>query len=141
MRTILLAALGVMLALLGSDMAFGADTPDLRSTGTGHVHMEISCSPAVSGSFDIALALLHNFWYPRALSTFDQIIQVDPQCAIAYWGAAMTYNHPFWDAPTEADEQNAWALVQKGMKAKEKSPREAIYLDAVAVLYQNGGAG
>jgi hypothetical protein len=141
MRTILVAALGFMLALVNLDMSFGADTSDLRSTGTGHVHMEISCSPAVSMNFDIALALLHNFWYPRALSSFDQIIQTDPECAMAYWGAAMTYNHPFWDAPTKADEQNAWALVQKGRKAKEQSPREAMYLDAVAALYQNGGAG
>jgi hypothetical protein len=60
---------------------------------------------------------------------------------MAYWGAAMTYNHPFWDAPTPADEQSAWALVQKGMKAKETSPREAMYIDAVAALYREGGAG
>jgi hypothetical protein len=66
----------------------------------------------------MVLALLHNFWYPRALSTFDQVIQADPECAMAYWGAAMTYNHPFWDAQT-ADEQSAWQLVQKAMEAKE----------------------
>jgi hypothetical protein len=60
---------------------------------------------------------------------------------MAYWGAAMTYNHPFWDAPTRADERSAWALVQKGMKANEKSPHEGMYIDAVAALYRNGGAG
>ena len=60
---------------------------------------------------------------------------------MAYWGAAMTYNHPFWDAPTQADQQSAWALVEKGMKAKEKSPREGMYIDAVAALYRDGGAG
>jgi hypothetical protein len=32
-------------------------------------------------------------------------------------------------------------LVQKGMKAKDKSPREALYIDAVAALYRNGGTG
>ena len=31
---------------------------------------------------------------------------------MAYWGAAMTYNHPFWDAPTSNDLSAAWALVQ-----------------------------
>jgi hypothetical protein len=61
----------------------------------GHAHMDISCSPAVSSDFDTGLALLHNFWYSRALSTFDQIIEADPECAMAYWGAAMTYNHHF----------------------------------------------
>jgi tetratricopeptide (TPR) repeat protein len=103
--------------------------------------MDVSCSPAVSSEFDIAVALLHNFWYPRALSTFEQIIVADPECAMAYWGAAMTYNHPFWDAPTKADEQTAWELVQKAVRAKEKSSREGMYIDAVAALYRDGGAG
>jgi len=103
--------------------------------------MSISCSAAVSHDFDISLALLHNFWYPRALSGFDQIIHTDPQCAMAYWGAAMTYNHPFWDAPTQADEQSAWALVRKAMRAAEKSPRERMYINAIAALYRDGGAG
>src|SRR5208337_67872 len=115
MQAFFLVALSLLMALSGLNMAFGADAHELQSLGVGHVHMEISCSPAVSRNFDVALALL-NFWYPRALSTFDQIIQADPECAMAYWGAAMTYNHPFWDAPTQADEQSAWALVQKGMK-------------------------
>jgi hypothetical protein len=52
----------------------------------------------VAAKFDRALALLHNFWYGRALEGFQQVSSVDPECAIAYWGAAMTYNHPFWDA-------------------------------------------
>ena len=63
--------------------------------GLGRAHMEISCSPAVAAKFDRALALLHNFWYRRALEGFQQVSNSDPQCAIAYWGAAMTYNHPF----------------------------------------------
>jgi tetratricopeptide (TPR) repeat protein len=53
----------------------------------------------------------------------------------------MTYNHPFWDPPSQDDETAAWALVQKGLAAKEDSPREKLYLDAVAVLYKDAGAG
>jgi len=60
---------------------------------------------------------------------------------MAYWGAAMTYNHPFWDPPTPADETAAWALVQKGMSAQEASAREKLYLAAVAALYKDAGAG
>ena len=78
------------------------------------------------------------FGIARALEAFNKVIQADPQCAMAYWGAAMTYNHPFWDAPTPEDESAAWALVQKGMQATKKTPREKMYLDAVAALYKNG---
>jgi tetratricopeptide (TPR) repeat protein len=109
--------------------------------GLGHAHMDTSCSPGVSADFDRALALLHNFWYARALEAFTEVAQRDPDCAIAFWGAAKTYDHPFWDPPTRADESAAWALVQKGMRATRKSPREAMYLTAVAALYREGGAG
>src|SRR5438046_5142449 len=78
--------------------------------GLGQVHMDISCASAAGVKFDRAVALLHSFWYGRALEGFQQVSKVDPECAIAYWGAAMTYNHPFWDAPSSADETAAWGL-------------------------------
>jgi len=109
--------------------------------GIGHVHMDTSCSPSASAEFDRSLALLHNFWYARALDSFNQVIRADPQCAMGYWGAAMTYNHPFWDAPTGEDESAAWALVQRGMQASESTTREKMYLEALAALYKDAGAG
>ena len=109
--------------------------------GLGRVHMDISCSPAVAAKFDRALALLHNFWYSHALQGFQQVAKDDPECAMAYWGAAITYNHPLWDAPSTADETAAWASVQKGLAAKEASPREKLYLAAAAALFKNAGAG
>jgi tetratricopeptide (TPR) repeat protein len=109
--------------------------------GLGRVHMDISCAPAVSAKFDRALALLHNFWYLRALDGFRQVSSDDPECAMAYWGAAMTYNHPLWDAPSATDETAAWGLVQKGLAAKKMSPREKLYLYAVAALFKDAGAG
>src|SRR5215469_12282526 len=99
MRAILVLGFSLVIACSRHDTALGGNLSDLQSVGVGQAHMSISCSAAVSHDFDISLALLHNFWYPRALSGFDQIIHKDPQCAMAYWGAAMTYNHPFWDAP------------------------------------------
>jgi hypothetical protein len=103
--------------------------------------MDISCAPSVAAEFDRALALLHNFWYVRSRERFDQILTIDPECAMAYWGAAMTYNHPFWDSPTQNDEAAAWALVQKGLSASEASAREKLYLAAVAALYKDAGGG
>jgi hypothetical protein len=105
--------------------------------GTGLAHMDISCSPAVVAKFDQALALLHNFWYSRALEGFQQILSADPQCAMAYWGAAMTYNHPFWDAPSASDETAAWHFVQRALAPKEMSSRERLYVRAVAALFKD----
>ena len=109
--------------------------------GLGRAHMDISCAPAVTAEFDRALALLHNFWYVRAFERFNQVARADPGCAMAYWGAAMTLNHPFWDPPSPADERAAWSLVKKGLVAPKASDREKRYLAAVAALYEDGGAG
>src|SRR5215471_17130426 len=109
--------------------------------GFGRVHMDISCSATVAADFDRALALLHNFWYVRAQERFKEVLKNDPGCAMAYWGTAMTYNHPFWDPPSQADENAAWALVQKGLSALEVSAREKPYLTAVAALYRDAGSG
>ena len=141
MRTTAFVAFTLLLVFSSIGVCLAADAPELASSAVGHAHMDTSCLAAVSLEFDEGIALLHNFWYPRALSTFDQVIQTDPACAMAYWGAAMTFNHPFWDAPTSADEQQAWEWVQKGMRAQEKSPREQMYLDAAAALFRDGGAG
>jgi len=130
-------------------LAFGFSTPTgqhensypLQEEGFGRVHMDISCPATLAADFDRALALLHNFWYARALARFNGVAKKDPACAMAYWGAAMTYNHPFWDPPTKADETAAWELVQKGMSAGEASPREKLYLAAVSALYKDAGAG
>src|SRR5215472_5960616 len=135
----LLLATGAVAAV-----ASAQDTKRLYSgpeEGLGRAHMDISCSPTVAVEFDRALALLHNFWYVRALERFNEVIKNDPGCAVAYWGAAMTYNHPFWDPPSQADETAAWTLVQKGMTAQEASPREKLYIAAAAALFEDAGAG
>jgi tetratricopeptide (TPR) repeat protein len=111
------------------------------SEGVGRAHMETSCAPAVQASFDRALALLHNFWYARALIQFQDIQKADPECAMAYWGAAMAYNHPLWDEPSREDEATAWAYVQKGLKTRSQNDREHMYLLAIAALYKDAGAG
>jgi len=134
----------IMLSLGASGIAQEAEehmhAAPLSEEGMGRAHMQISCSPAVAAKFDRALALLHNFWYARALEAFQQVSKLDPECAVAYWGAAMTYNHPFWDAPSSADETAAWGLVQQGLAAKKMSPREKLYLNAVAALFKDAGA-
>ena len=129
-----------ILLLLTPSFAQKRQDPAHDIHGVGYVHMDTSCSLAVSADFDRALALLHNFWFERALEAFKKVVQADPECAMAYWGAAMTYNHPFWDAPTREDESAAWALVERGMRATKKKLREKMYLDAAAALYKDAGA-
>ena len=107
-------------------------------TGAGTVHMPISCPADVAADFDRGLALLHNFWYDRALIVFDGVIAKEPQCRIAYWGAAMTYNHPLWSPPTKTDLTAALKVVQRGRSARIANERERGLFDAVSALYGDG---
>ena len=62
----------------------------------GNVHFETSCGGAVEGDFDHAMALLHSFEFPAAISGFEQVLKSDPGCGIAEWGIAMSvWGNPF----------------------------------------------
>jgi hypothetical protein len=66
-----------------------ASAQQLADDHLGAVHFPISCN-AVQGKFDRAVALLHNFFYPETVKAFQAIIKEDSDCAIAYWGLAMS---------------------------------------------------
>ena len=55
----------------------------------GTVHFPISC-PTVQEKFDHAVGLVHNFFYPETVKAFQAIIAEDPDCAMAYWGLAIS---------------------------------------------------
>jgi hypothetical protein len=56
----------------------------------GKVHFPVSCTPAAQQQFDLALAMLHSFWYPQGLNAFAEVTKRDPDCAMGYWGTAMS---------------------------------------------------
>ncbi|HMF64269.1 MAG TPA: hypothetical protein VK608_09300, partial [Edaphobacter sp.] len=43
------------------------------------------------------MALLHSFAYTDAEDAFQGVAKLDPQCAMAHWGMAMSYFHQLWD--------------------------------------------
>src|SRR5688572_2626025 len=66
--------------------AFGQDPePQL-----GTVHFPTSCNPAAQERFDRAMRYQHSFWYRASHAAFEQVLQADPQCAMAYWGIALS---------------------------------------------------
>src|SRR6202171_194888 len=126
------------LASLTLACTLGAAPPAAPEHGIGSVHMDISCGADANARFDRGLALLHNFWYERALTEFDAVIAAHPDCAIAYWGAAMTYNHPLWSPPTGTDVKAALAVLERAKGAGTRNDREAKYVAAVVTLFGDG---
>lgn len=109
--------------------------PD-QTTGLGTVHFANSCSPDVQSEFDTALALLHSFEYEVAEKKFKHVAERDPQCAIAYWGAAMTLYHQLWDWPQAGVLQKGRQYLQQAKELRNKTKRERGYLAAAYAFFQ-----
>jgi hypothetical protein len=90
----------------------------------GKVSFPVSCEASVQPQFSSAVAMLHSFWYEKASDTFAAVAQEDPTCGMAYWGIAMTYYHPLWQAPRPADLKAGAAAAEKTKLAGAKTQRE-----------------
>src|SRR5882724_839553 len=107
----------------------------------GHVNFPNSGAPAAQADFLTGLALLHDFEYPAAADAFRRAEAADPGFAMAYWGEAMTFNHPIWmqqDLKAARDALNKLALTPPARRAKAKTDREKAYFDALEILYGDG---
>ena len=103
--------------------------------GLGTVHFPISCK-AVQAQFDRAVALQHNFYYPETVKAFQAVIKEAPDCAIAYWGLALSeMPNPLVPPFPPANVKAAQAAIEQGEKATTKTPREAEYLAAIDTFF------
>lgn len=107
--------------------------PKLR-TGIGNSHLSITSSSSEAQIwFNQGLNLLHGFWHLEAYRAFRQVIQLDPQCAMGYWGIAMCQpgfggNSKIWlEAIEEAQKQNT-----------ATSEPENAFINATAILVKKG---
>ena len=104
----------------------------------GTVHFPISCRPSTLEPFDRAVAMLHSFWYDEAEKSFRQITATDPDCAMAYWGVAMSLYHQLWATPPKTEElQKGWDAVRQARKLDIKTEREKAYVAAVEAFYRD----
>ena len=122
-------------ALLALAPAAGAQSP------VGEVTFENRGAAQAQAPFLRGLALLHNFEYSAAAAAFREAQAADPGFAMAYWGEAMTFNHPVW---MEQDREAALAALARlgptpeARLARARTERERLYLDAVETLYGVG---
>ena len=85
---------------------------------------------------------LHSFEYTHAADAFGRAQEVDPEFMLAYWGEAMSYTHPVWNQQDVDKAREVLARYgpdrdARGMKTQAN--RERMYLDAIEILYGEGG--
>lgn len=107
----------------------------------GTVDFPVSCSEAASENMRRGLALLHHMTYDGAAASFRLATEADPNCAMAYWGIAMTFIHPIWpDIPSEARMKEGLQLLARARDLAQGDERALLYVDAVKAYYDNGWA-
>ena len=104
----------------------------------GKVDFSLSCSENIRQDFNLATALLHSFEYTEAEKVFAKVIEKEPTCIMAYWGAAMSNFHPLWAPPGKEElKKGAKIIALARTITKDKSTRESAYLEAIATIYDD----
>ena len=113
---------------------FACDPSPKTSGDLGVVNLEVQGSPEAVEAFNTGLLLLHSFEYEDARESFRKAIAADSTMAMAYWGEAMTFNHPIWHRQ-ELDSARAVLNRCERAGAKPDSDLEADFLESLEVLY------
>ena len=91
----------------------------------GTVHFPVSCNAAARHHAVHGLALLHHMTYEDARAAFTAAVADDPDCAMGYWGQAMSFIHPLWsDQPGEAEFEQGLSAVKNAKMRGKKSDWE-----------------
>jgi hypothetical protein len=132
----LVPALAAVLALGAARSATAQnDAHDLMEGRGRDVSFPVSCGQDIQPRFDAALAALHSFWYGQALKEFTAITEVKPDCAMAYWGIAMSVWNQIWAPPRPDNLKTGSDAIARAVAVGAKTQRERDYLDALAAFY------
>jgi tetratricopeptide (TPR) repeat protein len=108
--------------------------PPLRD-GVGNASMTITTqNPQAQAYFDCGLNLLHAFWEFEAYRAFQRAVELDPDCAMGYWGIVMCM--PGRNPEFLVERTNALARLAE--LRDRVSPREQAHIDALQILVSQG---
>ena len=124
----------VLLLNVGSDGRRQAQQHAGHALGT--VNFAVSCSAPAQAEFNRATALLHHMTYPQAREAFERVAAIDPACAMAHWGIAMTLFQPLWPTrPGPPALQRGWDAVRKAKGLQPPTERERLFIAASEAFF------
>ena len=102
----------------------------------GEVDFETSCTDEAQEHFELGLGLLHHMWYERAREGFQAVVEADEDCAMGYWGLAMTHYTPLW-YPPGAESLEAGTEAVEQAQQRDATEREQAFIDAIAAFFED----
>jgi hypothetical protein len=103
----------------------------------GAVHFQTSCKASARAQFDRGVSLLHSFEFGAAIAAFEDTLAVDPACAMAQWGIALSrWTNPFGVGQRSPQQiRQGLEAVTRARAIDAGTPRERAYIEAVANLF------
>lgn len=103
--------------------------------GMGNLQHAISTKNEMAQRyFNQGLTLSYAFNHKEAERAFREAARLDPNCAMAYWGAALVLGPNINAAMDPAEAPNAFAAIQKALAANA-SEKERDFIAALAQRY------
>lgn len=140
MKTLFVTACSGMLLTAGSQ-ALSQQTHSMEASdqvGAENIRFTTSCDVGTEEGFHRGIALMHSFWFAEAIDNFEQVLEQDPDCAIAHWGIALSHwGNPFAGRRNQQQLERGQRAVEQARSTGSPSEREAQYIEAVAELFSD----
>lgn len=107
--------IATLLGLFALPFAANIQSAELDRIGT--FDFPTSGSPAAQEHFILGVGYLHSFGMTQAQREFRLAQEIEPDFAMAYWGEAFTYQHPFFG---QKDDGPGEALMRLGATSEER---------------------
>src|SRR5690349_3811859 len=112
--------------------------PILEGLGN-HVFPVTTTSPEAQQYFNQGLVLAYGFNHEEAHRSFMYATALDPECAMAYWGAALVLGPNINANMNSRDNDKARELAEKALaKCNDESPLERAMIMALQKRYAAG---
>ena len=135
--------LGAALGLFGTAIPAEADdgTAGSLTANLGSIDFPNSGAPEAQTAFLTGMKALHSFEFEHAGEAFREAQAIDPDFALAWWGEALSYNHPLWSEQDRLAAHTAlagYASTPEDRAGKTPPGRERGLMEAVDILYGSG---
>jgi tetratricopeptide (TPR) repeat protein len=130
-----------LLILLCVGLLFSCGSKSTTDASLTEIPFAVTGSEDAMPHFQKGLLLLHNFEYEDAAVAFVEAQRIDPQFTMAYWGEALTYNHPIWqqlEIEKARGVLNKLGSTSEERIAKAKTDLEKDFIGSIDILFGSG---
>ena len=137
-----IASLTLGSAALSQHTDHSHGTPPADEIGGSNVSFNTSCHANTTENFNRGVALVHSFWFAEAIKTFEEVLAVDPDCAMAHWGITLSHwSNPFAGQRNAAQLARGEVAIADALATGSPTARESAYINAVAHLFSDNQPG